>query len=62
MQKLLVAIVATVFTLGAYAQAPKTDAKAEPKAKAETKAKTEKKAKAPKKDAAKEKAKTEAKK
>lgn len=43
LKKLLVALVASAFALGAYAQAPKSDTKTD--AKGETATKTEKKAK-----------------
>jgi hypothetical protein len=53
LKKMLVALVASAFALGAYAQAPKSDTKADTtktqsEKKAEKKAKTEKKAKATK--------------
>ena len=43
LNKLIVALITSAFALGAYAQAPKTDAKAD--VKAEAKAKTDTKAK-----------------
>jgi Ni/Co efflux regulator RcnB len=56
LKKLLVALVASAFALGAYAQAPKSDTKADTTKtqstkKSEKKAKTEKKAKSEKKAA-----------
>jgi hypothetical protein len=56
LKKLLVALVASAFALGAYAQAPGADSKGKGEVKAEKKAKSTKKAKSAKKV---EKAKTE---
>lgn len=48
LKKLLVALVASAFALGAYAQAPKDEAKGQTEMKAEKKAKSAKKAKSKK--------------
>ena len=55
LKKLLVALVASMFALGAFAQAPKSDTAKTDTPKAEKKAKGEKKAKAEKKSKAKSK-------
>lgn len=49
LKKLLVALIASAFALGAYAQAPKDDAKAQTETKAEKKVQSEKKVKSAKK-------------
>lgn len=59
LKKLLVALVASAFALGAYAQAPKAESKGQDEMKVEKKAKSTKKAKSAKKT---EKSKEEAKK